>query len=176
MRGSPLIEFVAADRYDGSAMAEQHEGIKIIAKSRRAGRDFVVEDSYEAGMALLGSEVKSLREGTCSIEEAFARPQGNELFLYDMHIPPYEQATIINNHPPTRPRKLLLHRREIGRIVAQCSQRGYTLVPLRVYFKSGHAKVEIALARRKKHWDKREKVEANQRRKDAQAALDRRRR
>jgi len=153
-------------------MSKQHEGIKLVAKSRRARRDFTIEDTYEAGMVLLGSEVKSLREGNCSIEEGFARPQGGELFLYDVNISPYEQATI-QNHEPKRPRKLLLHRREIGRIIAQCTQRGYTLIPLRIYFKAGHAKVEIALATRRKNWDKRQKTAAQQQRKDAEAALRR---
>jgi SsrA-binding protein len=154
-------------------MTAEQDSIKIIAQNRSARHDFEVEDTYEAGMALLGSEVKSLRNGVCSIEEAFARPKEDELYLYDMHIPPYEQATI-RNHEPKRPRKLLLHRREIQRIASQCAQRGYTLVPLKVYFKKGKAKVEIGLARRRRRWDKREKVAAEQRRKEARAELSRR--
>ena len=126
-------------------------------------------------MVLQGTEVKSLRNGTCSLGEAYARPKGDELYLYDMHIPPYEQGNI-QNHEPKRPRKLLLHRREIDRIISRCSQRGYTLIPLLVYFKEGYAKVEIGLARRKRQWDKRHKKEAEQQRKDAQAALARRKR
>ena len=118
---------------------------------------------------------RSRHSGYWSVEEAFARARGDEIYLYDMQIPPYEQATT-NNHEPKRPRKLLLHKREIGRIIAQCSQRGYTLVALRVYFKAGIAKVEIGLAHRRKHWDKRLKVEARQHRKDAEAALRQRRR
>lgn len=154
-------------------MSAQQDGIKIVAQNRKARHEFEIEDTYEAGMALVGSEVKSLRNGTCSLDEAYARPQDDEVFLFDMYIPPYEQATI-QKHEPTRPRKLLLHRREIGRIVSQCAQRGYTLVPLRVYFKEGRAKVEIALARRRRRWDKREKKAAEQRRKEARAELPRR--
>jgi len=153
-------------------MAARQDNVKISAQNRKARRDFFVEDTYEAGMVLQGSEVKSLRKGDCSLDEAYARPEGEELYLFDMHIAPYEQASI-RNHEPTRPRKLLLHRREMDRIIAQCTQRGYTLVPLRVYFKEGFAKVEIALARRKRKWDKREKVAAEQRRKDARTELGR---
>jgi SsrA-binding protein len=151
-----------------------NSGIQLVARNRRARRDFVIEDTYEAGMALQGTEVKSLRSGNCSLAQAYARPRGDELYLIDAHIPPYEQGNI-QNHEPTRPRKLLLHRRQIDRIISQCTQRGYTLIPLRVYFKDGYAKVEIGLARRRQKWDKRQKKEAEQRRRDARDALRRRR-
>jgi len=154
-------------------MAAQGDDIQVVARNRRARHDFFIEDTYEAGLVLEGTEVKSLREGSCSLEEAFARPQGDELYLYDMHIPPYEAGSI-RNHEPKRPRKLLLHRRQMDRIISQCTQRGYTLVPLRVYFKGGYAKVEVALAHRRRRWDKREKKAAEQRRKDASDALRRR--
>jgi SsrA-binding protein len=156
-------------------MSPPEDSVKVVAKNRHARRDFLVEDTYEAGLALQGSEVKSLRRGECSLTEAYARPRGEEIYIYDMHIPPYEQANI-HNHEPKRPRKLLLHRREIDRIISQCTQRGYTLIPLSVYFKAGYAKVEIGLARRKRKWDKRDKKAAEQRRKDARAELGRRRR
>lgn len=155
-------------------MRTRQNSVKIVARNRRARHDFFIEDTYEAGMVLQGTEVKSLRNGTCSLAEAYARPSGDELYLHDMHIPPYEQAGI-QNHEPKRPRKLLLHRQEIGRIISRCTRRGYTLIPLSVYFKEGYAKVEIGLARRRRHWDKREKKEAEQRRKDAQQDLGRRR-
>lgn len=155
-------------------MRTRQNSVKIVARNRRARHDFFIEDTYEAGMVLQGTEVKSLRNGTCSLAEAYARPRGDELYLHDMHIPPYEQAGI-QNHEPKRPRKLLLHRQEIGRIISRCTRRGYTLIPLSVYFKEGYAKVEIGLARRRRHWDKREKKEAEQRRKDAQQDLGRRR-
>ncbi len=156
-------------------MAREGNNVKIVARNRRARHDFFIENTYEAGMVLQGTEVKSLRNGACSLGQAFARPRGDELYLYDMHIPPYEQGNILN-HEPKRPRKLLLHRREIRRIISQCSQRGYTLIPLSVYFKAGHAKVEIGLARRRKHWDKREKKQAQQRSRETRRELERRRR
>ena len=155
-------------------MARQETGIQIIAQNRRARHDFVIEDRYEAGLVLQGTEVKSLREGTCSLNEAFARPRGDELYVFDVHIPPYGPASMLN-HEPKRPRKLLLQRRDLDRIIARCTQRGYTLVPLRLYFKGGYAKVEIGLARRRKRWDDRDKMEARQRRKDTAAELSRRR-
>lgn len=156
-------------------MAKDKPGIKTVATNRRARHDFFIEDTYEAGLVLQGTEVKSLRNGQCVLTEAFARPRGEELYLYDMHIPPYEQGTHYN-HEPKRPRKLLLHRREMNRMISQCTQRGYTLVPTRLYFKNGYAKVELGLAKRKQRWDKRDKKEAQQARKDAAAELARRKR
>jgi SsrA-binding protein len=156
-------------------MAKDKPGIKIVANNRRARHDFIIEDTYEAGLVLQGTEVKSLRGGECVLTDAFARPKGEELYLYDMHIPPYEQGTYAN-HEPKRPRKLLLHRREMNRIISQCTQRGYTLVPTRLYFKDGYAKVELGLAKRRQKWDKRDKKEAKQVRKDANAELARRKR
>ena len=153
-------------------MGKAEGNVKIVAKNRKARHDFVIEDTYEAGMVLLGSEVKSLRDGTCSIAEAYARPRGDELFLYDMHIPPYKQANI-NNHEELRPRKLLLHRREIKSVISQCAQRGRTLIALAVYFKEGRAKVEIAVAQRRRKGDDRDKKLARQERKDAQRELGR---
>jgi len=155
-------------------VAEKEEGIKIVATNRKAHQRFRFEDRYEAGMVLWGTEVKSLRQGTCSIEESFARPRGSDIYLYDMHIPPYEQGNR-ENHEPKRARKLLLHRREIGRIISQCTQRGYTLVPLKVYFKRGIAKVEIALARRKQMGDRRQKELKERGGEDIRQALGRRR-
>ena len=155
-------------------MAEKGEGIKIVATNRKGHLRFHFQDRYEAGMVLQGTEVKSLRQGTCSIEESFARPRGSDIYLYDMHIPPYEQGNR-ENHEPTRPRKLLLHRREIGRIISQCTQRGYTLVPLKVYFTRGIAKVELALARSRPVGDKRQKKLKEQQQGDIKQALARRR-
>ncbi len=156
-------------------MSKQPAGIMIVARNRRARHDFVIEETFEAGLVLQGTEVKSLRNGQCVLADGYARARGDELYLFDVHIAPYEQATI-HNHEPKRVRKLLLHRREIDGIIAQCAQRGYTLVPLRLYFKAGRAKVEIALARRRRTWDKREKKAAEQRRQDAAAELARRKR
>ncbi|MHC4480385.1 MAG: SsrA-binding protein SmpB [Planctomycetota bacterium] len=156
-------------------MSAKANDVQVVARNSRARRDFHIEDTCEAGIVLKGTEVKSLRNGSCSLGQADARSRGDELYLLDMHIPPYEQANI-QNHEPTRPRKLLLHRREIDRIISRCTQRGYTLIPLRVYFRGGYAKVQLGLARRRRRWDKRDKKEAEQRRRDAQAALARRKR
>ncbi len=151
-------------------MAEEHQYFKVVATNRKARHRFIIEETCEAGLELKGSEVKSLREGQCSIEESFARPAGGEIFLYAMHINPYPQATI-DKPDPARRRKLLLHRGEIARIIARCTQRGYTLVPLKVYFKDGWAKVEIALAHSRRPGDKRGKERDKQHRRDVESAL-----
>jgi len=155
-------------------MAKSKDNVKVVARNRKARHEYEIEDTYEAGIVLKGTEVKSLRQGTCSLNEAWARPRDGEIFLIDMHIPPYGQASIAN-HEPKRPRKLLLHKREIDRIVSQCSQRGYTLIPLSVYFRNGYAKVELALARHRKEWDKRRQQEKRRQREEATRALRRRR-
>jgi SsrA-binding protein len=154
-------------------MAANKKHTRTVARNRRARHEYEIEDTYEAGIVLQGTEVKSLRQGNCSIEEAYARPHKGEMFLMDMHIAPYEQGNI-QNHEPKRPRKLLLHRREIDRISSQVQERGRTIIPLSVYFKQGRAKVEIGIARRRKQWDKRRKKEERQRRQDAERALRRR--
>ena len=146
-------------------MSPKAQGIHVVARNRKARHEFTIEDTYEAGIVLVGAEVKSLRVGECSINEAYAHPRDDELFLYDMHISPYEQATI-DRPEPKRPRKLLLHRKELARIVSQINQKGYTLVALSVYFKAGYAKVELGLAQRRKTWDKREAAEKRQRQDD----------
>lgn len=130
---------------------------KIICQNRKAHFLYAVEDRYEAGLALTGTEVKSLRQGKASIVEAFAQPIGDELYLVNMHIPPYEQGNIYNTDP-TRMRKLLLHRREIDQLIGAATRKGYTLVPLSVYFKNGRAKVEIGVGKGKKAFDKREDI------------------
>ena len=155
-------------------MPAKDENVTIIATNRKAHHDYEVEDRVEAGVVLEGTEVKSLRGGNCSIGESFARARGEELFLFDMHIPPYKQAGL-QNHEPKRPRKLLLHRREIGRLMAQCARRGYTLVPLSIYFRNGLVKVDLALARRRPKGDKRRQLEKEMRRQDIRSAVSRRR-
>jgi len=154
-------------------MAENDEYVRQVATNRKARYRFFIEDTFEAGMELVGSEVKSLRQGNCSIEESYAKPEGDEMFLYGMHIAPYAQATV-DKPDPDRRRKLLLHRAEMARIISRCNQRGYTLVPLRVYFKAGWAKVELGLARSRQVADKREKEMAKQKRRDVDSALGRR--
>ncbi|MFW5982298.1 MAG: SsrA-binding protein SmpB [Candidatus Brocadiia bacterium] len=153
-------------------MPSQNDNIRVVARNRKASHDYVIEDTYEAGLVLKGPEVKSLRQSQCSIEEAFARPAGNAIYLYDMHISPYQQSTI-DRLDPKRPRKLLLHKSEIDRIMSQCTQRGYTLVPLKVYFRRGWAKALIGLAQKRKHGDKRRKKLDRQRRQEAEREIRR---
>ena len=127
-----------------------------IAQNRKARHEYIIESTLEAGLMLTGSEVKSLRQGRCSIGEAYAHEQGGELYLRGMHISPYEAATR-RNHEPLRPRKLLVHRRELAKLLGQVQRGGYTLVPLSIYFNArGIAKVELALARGKRKADKRQ--------------------
>lgn len=134
-------------------MARQ-KGVKLIANNKKAYHDYFIEDKYEAGIALHGTEVKSLRMGKCSIKESFIRIDGGEVIVYGMHISPYEKGNIFNKDP-LRPRKLLLHRYEINKMQGKIAEKGYTLVPLQVYFKDSLVKVEIGLARGKKLYDKR---------------------
>ncbi len=131
------------------------EGKKLVANNKKAYHEYFLEETYEAGIALVGTEVKSLRQGRCSIKEAFIRIDDGECYIYQMHIPPYEKGNIFNRDP-LRPRKLLLHKQEINRLLGKSTEKGYTLVPVEVYFKDGRVKLEIALAKGKKLYDKRE--------------------
>ena len=131
--------------------------IKIIATNRKARHDYYLFDTYEAGISLFGSEIKSIRAGQISIREAFIRIDGEEAWLMDAHISPYDHANR-NNHDPIRPRKLLLHKREIYKLYDEVRKKGFTIIPTRVYLKDGRAKVEIAVARGKKHYDKRQAI------------------
>jgi len=150
-------------------MAETEQ---LIASNRRARHEYHIEESLEAGLVLTGTEVKSLRAGRASLSDAYARIENGEAWLHHLHIPPYEAGNIFN-HDPLRTRKLLLHRRQIQRLAGKVSQRGYTLVPLRLYFSRGRAKVEIALARGKKLYDKREAIGAREAERAAQRAVKR---
>lgn len=133
-------------------MAE--EPIKLVANNKKAYHDYFIEEKYEAGLVLHGTEVKSLRLGKCSIKEAFIRIEKGEVWIYGCHISPYEKGNIFNKDP-LRPKKLLLHRSQIDKLLGQLKEKGYTLVPLEVYFSQGRAKIEIGLARGKKLYDKR---------------------
>ena len=135
--------------------------ILTVATNRRARHDYFVEETFEAGLALAGSEVKSLRESKASLADAYATVKDGEVWLMNAHIPPYKQSAMLN-HEPLRPRKLLLHRQEIRRIAAKAAEQGYTLVPLRLYFKENRAKVEIALAKGKRAYDKRQTIAARE--------------
>ena len=132
-------------------------GMKLIANNKKAFDDYFIEDTYEAGIALAGTEVKSLRSGKCSIKEAFVRVENGEVYVYGMHITPYEKGNIFNKDP-LRVRKLLLHRYEINKIEAKLKEKGLTLVPLKVYFKDSLVKVELGLCRGKDLYDKRESI------------------
>ncbi len=137
--------------------ATSDNGQRTIITNRRARFEYHIEETYEAGLALTGTEVKVLRAGRASIQEAFARVEGGEVWLYHMHIPPYEAGNIFN-HDPLRRRKLLLHRGEIRRLYGKAQQKGYTLVPLRLYFRRGVAKIELGVARGKRQYDKRDAI------------------
>ena len=130
---------------------------KLIANNKKAYHDYFIEEKYEAGISLAGTEVKSLRMGRCSIKEAFIRIEHDEVFVYNMHISPYEKGNIFNKDP-LRVRKLLLHRQEIRKIQGHITQKGYMIVPLSVYFSGSLVKVEIGLAKGKKLYDKRQDI------------------
>ena len=142
--------------------------IKVICRNRKAYFEYAIDALYEAGLVLQGTEVKSLRQGRASIDDAYARFRDGEIYLYNAHIGPYSHAAV-DSHNPERPRKLLLHRFELRRLLGKVQERGYTLIPVKLYFKNEHAKVEIALARGKKKVDKRETI----RRREQQREMDR---
>lgn len=143
------------------------ETMKLVANNKKAYHDYFIEEKYEAGLALHGTEVKSLRLGKCSIKEAFIKIEQGEVFVYGMHVSPYEKGNIFNKDP-LRVKKLLLHRQEIRRMSGRIAEKGYTLVPLQVYFKNGLAKVEIGLAKGKKLYDKRQDIAKKDQRREAE--------
>lgn len=143
------------------------ESIKLIANNKKAYHDYFIEDTFEAGICLHGTEVKSLRMGKCSIKEAFVRVEEGEVFVYHMHISPYEKGNIFNKDP-LRVKKLMLHRYEINKILGKMTEKGYTLVPTKVYFKGSLVKVEIALAKGKKLYDKRQDIAKKDQRREAE--------
>ena len=143
------------------------ESIKLIANNKKAYHDYFIEEKYEAGIVLHGTEVKSLRMGKCSIKEAFVRIEDGELFIYGMHISPYEKGNIFNKDP-LRIKKLMMHGYEINKISGKIAEKGYTLVPLQVYFKGSLVKVEIGLAKGKKLYDKRADIEKKDQRREAE--------
>jgi SsrA-binding protein len=146
-----------------------------VSVNRRASYDYFIEDRYEAGMALTGTEVKALRAGHANLREAYARIENGEAWLWNAHISPYEQGNRYN-HEPTRSRKLLLHRKEVNQLAGVVKRPGYTLVPLRIYFKNNRAKVEIGVARGKKAYDKRDAMAERDARREIERALADRRR
>jgi SsrA-binding protein len=155
-------------------MMKQGDGIKIVAQNRKARHDYFIEESYEAGMVLKGTEVKSLREGKINLKDGYARIKDGELFLMDVHISPYTFGNRLN-HDPLRPRKLLMHGSEIHRLTGKVKEKGFSLIPLSVYFSRGRAKVSLALAKGKKLYDKREALKRKVMEKEKEVERSRRR-
>jgi SsrA-binding protein len=151
----------------------KEQGRKVVAQNKKARHDYHIEDTYEAGLVLMGTEVKSLRMGRASLVDGFADVEDHEVWLHGVHIPEYTQGTW-TNHSARRKRKLLLNRREIDKIESRVNEKGLTLVPLSLYFKDGRAKVEIGLARGKKQWDKRHAIAERQASREAQQEVGRR--
>lgn len=144
------------------------DSIKQIANNKKAYHDYFVEDTFEAGISLVGTEVKSLRQGKCSLKESFIKERGGSLFVYGMHISPYEKGNIFNRDP-LRVRRILLHRAEINKLMGKASQKGYTIIPLRIYFRGSLVKVEVGLCKGKNLYDKREALQ----KKDVQRSIER---
>ena len=145
-------------------------GIKVVATNRKAGRDFTLSDHNEAGLVLTGTEIKSIRAGRVNLSDGYVQPRDGELWLLNVHIAPYDPSGRYG-HEPRRPRKLLLHRREINRLISRVQERGYTIIPTRLYLKGGRAKVEIALARGKRKYDKRQAIAKRDAQRDVERAL-----
>ena len=146
------------------------QGIRLIAQNRKAYHDYFIEETYEAGLVLTGTEIKSVRKGSVSLRDAYARVDDGEVYIYNMHIAPYEQGNRFN-HDPLRPRKCLLHKKEINHLYGAVRRRGVTLVPTKIYLKDGWAKVELALAKGKKLYDKREAAKERDANREIQRAL-----
>ncbi|MGW8380061.1 SsrA-binding protein SmpB [Streptomyces sp. ODS28] len=146
------------------------DGYKLVAQNKRARHDYVILDTYECGIVLTGTEVKSLRQGRASLADGFAHIDGKEVWLHNAHIQEYAQGTW-TNHSAKRKRKLLLHRAEIDKLIGKTQETGHTLVPLRLYFTKGRAKVEIALAKGKKDWDKRQALREKQDKREADRVI-----
>lgn len=143
------------------------DSYKLVANNKKAYHDYFIEDTYEAGITLVGTEVKSLRMGKCSIKESFIKIEKGEVLIYGMHISPYEKGNLFNKDP-LRVRKLLLHRKQINKLMGQIAEKGYTLVPLKVYFTGSLAKIEVGLAKGKKLYDKRQDIAKKDQRREAE--------
>ena len=156
------------------AKTAREEAQKIIADNRKAFHDYHILETFEAGMVLLGTEVKSIREGNVNLRDSYARVEGGEIWIYNVHITPYSHRGY-SDHEPTRRRKLLLHRSEIRKLIGKTVERGMTLVPTRMYFKNGHVKVAIGLAKGKKAHDKRETIKRRDAERETRAAVKERR-
>ena len=151
-------------------MGKKNEAIKIACENRKARHDYFIHEAYEAGLELFGTEVKSLRAGKANLKDSYAEIKNGELFLQNMHISPYEQGNIFN-HEPLRPKRLLMHKGEILKLFGKTREKGVTLIPLKVYFKRGRAKVELALASGKHTYDKRQDLAAKAAKREVERAL-----
>lgn len=156
-------------------MGRKNEGMKVVCENRKARHDYFIHETFEAGLALVGTEVKSLRMGKANLKDSFAIIKNNEIYIENMHISPYLQGNIFN-HDPLRRRKLLMHKAEIIKLFSETRQKGWTLVPLRVYFKHGRAKLELALASGKHNYDKRQDLRKRADQRDIERALKQRQR
>ena len=143
------------------------DSYKLVANNKKAYHDYFIDDTYEAGISLSGTEVKSVRMGKCSNKESFIKIENGEVFVYGMHISPYEKGNIFNKDP-LRPKKLLMHKKEIQKLVGKIAQKGYTIVPVEVYFKGSLVKVQIALAKGKKLYDKRQDIAKKDQKREAE--------
>ncbi|MCU0573891.1 MAG: SsrA-binding protein SmpB [Syntrophobacteraceae bacterium] len=148
-----------------SGKGSPREGSRLVCQNKKAYHDYEILETFEAGMVLLGTEVKSLRDGRANLKDSYAKVRKGEVFLYGMHISPYTHATY-DNHDPERVRKLLLHNHEIKRVLGKTQEKGFALIPLKIYFSKGLAKVELALARGKKDYDKRESIKKKDERRE----------
>lgn len=156
-------------------MGRKNDGMKIVAENRKARHDYFIHETFETGLVLQGTEVKSLRAGRVNLKDSFASIKNGEIFVENMHISPYEQGNIFNRDP-LRPRRLLLHKSEILKLFGKTREKGYTLIPLKVYFKRGRAKVELALASGKHTYDKRRDLADKSAKRDMERALKERQR
>ncbi|HEY3450782.1 MAG TPA: SsrA-binding protein SmpB [Myxococcales bacterium] len=152
------------------AKPKPKEGIDVVARNKRARFDYSIEETVEAGLELAGSEVKSLREGNANLSDSYALPEKEQLFIHNLHIGPYKAASLLG-HTPLRKRRLLLHRREIDKLLVKVHERGYSLIPLQIYFKQGWAKVELALAKGKTHEDRREDIKERETQREVDRAM-----
>ncbi|MCI2252915.1 SsrA-binding protein SmpB [Domibacillus sp. 8LH] len=143
---------------------------KVVAQNKKARHDYFIEETYEAGLVLLGTEIKAIRAGRVNLKDSFARIRNGELFVHNMHISPYEQGNI-HNHEPLRTRKLLLHRKQINTLIGETKEAGYSIVPLKLYLKDGYAKLLIGLAKGKKKYDKREDLKQKEAKRDIERAF-----
>jgi len=151
-------------------MGKKNEGIKIACENRKARHDYFIHEAFEAGLVLQGTEVKSLREGKANLKDSYGQIQNGEIYIQGLHISPYEQGNIFN-HDPLRPRKLLMHKAQIVKLFSQTREKGFTLVPLKIYFVRGKAKMELALVSGKKNYDKRQTLADKAAKRDMERAM-----